>query len=83
MAQIKVKLNSAGIREVLQSAEMEADLRRRAKAIAQAAGGEPDFVGDAEVVGDRVMGFVVTATDEGKRAEAETRALTRALDAGR
>jgi hypothetical protein len=83
MAQIKIDLNDAGIREVLQSAEVQADLRRRAKAIAQAAGGEPDFVGDAEIVGDRVMGFVVTATHEGRRAEAEDRALTRALDAGR
>lgn len=78
-----VRLNSRGVRAVLQSAEVEADLRRRAEAIAAAAGGEPDFEAGAEVVGNRAMAWVVTATPDGKRAEAEDRALTRALDVGR
>lgn len=79
-----VKLNSAGIRQVLRSAEVEADIRRRAEAIKAAAGGDPDdYEAGAEVVGNRVMGWVVTATNEAKVAEATDRALTRALDAGR
>lgn len=83
MANIKVQLNEAGIREMFQSPEMFEYIQRRARAIAEAAGGEPDFVSGAEVVGDRVMGWVTTASHEGRRAEAEERALTRALDAGR
>jgi hypothetical protein len=83
MANVRVKLNSAGIREVLQSDETRADILRRAEAIKAAAGGGDDYEAGAEVVGNRVMGWVVTATDEAKRAEAEDRTLTRALDAGR
>lgn len=83
MAAVRVKLNSAGIRAMLQSDEVRADVLRRAEAIRDAAGGADDFEAGAEAVGNRVMGWVVTATDEGKRAEAESRALTRALDAGR
>lgn len=79
----KVTLNSAAVRKVLQSAEVQADIERRVRAIALRAGGHPDFEYGAEVVGNRVMGYVVTATYEGKKAEAETRALTQALDAGR
>jgi hypothetical protein len=83
MAGVRVVLNSRGIVDVLQSEEVQRDLRRRAEAIANAAGGAPDFEAAVEVVGDRAMGRVWTATTEGKRAEAEDRALTRALDAGR
>jgi len=78
-----VKVNSAGARELLQSAAVQAEIQRRTDAIRDAAGGEPDFVSHVSVVGDRVMGRVVTATVEGMKAEAENRALTRAIDAGR
>lgn len=83
MPTIRIKLNSAGVRAVLQSAGVKADLRRRADAIAAAAGGAPDFESGVSVVGDRAMGYVRTATFEGRMAEARHRALTRALDAGR
>jgi hypothetical protein len=83
MAKVTVKLNSAGIREVLQSDDVRQDILRRAEAIKAAAGGGDDYEAGAEVVGNRVMGWVVTATAEAKRAEAEDRTLTRALDAGR
>lgn len=83
MAKIRIKLDRAGIVKVLQSAEVEKDVSRRTEAIARAAGGAPDFEAHVSVVGDRVMGRVVTATYEGRMAEAKDRALTRALDAGR
>ena len=82
MAKVTVKLNSPGIRAVLQSAEVRADIQRRADAIKAAAGGD-GFEAGAEIVGNRVMGWVVTASPEAKQAEAEDRTLTRALDAGR
>lgn len=79
-----VKLHTAQVRKLLQSAEVQEDILRRAEAIKAAAGGDPDdYEAGAEVVGNRVMGWVVTATEEAKKAEATTRALTRALDAGR
>lgn len=83
MVKVRVELNSRGVVEVLQSEEVQDDLRRRAEAIANAAGGSPDFEHGVDIVGDRAMGRVWTATAAGKRAEAEDRALTRALDAGR
>lgn len=83
MARIRVRLNSRGIQEVLQSREVQDDLARRADAIKNAAGGEPDFESGVSIVGDRAMGYVVTASTEGRLAEAKDRTLTRALDAGR
>lgn len=79
----RLKVNSDGVKALLQSAEVAGELARRGNAIAEAAGGAPDF----EVVNtknrDRAVTFVKTATTKGKKAEAEDRALTRALDAGR
>lgn len=83
MAKIRIKLDRAGIVKVLQSPEVQADAKRRVDAIRDAAGGEPDFESGVSIVGDRAMGYVRTATYEGRRAEARERALTRALDAGR
>lgn len=79
----KVVLNSSAVRKLLQSQDVQDDLKRRADAIAAAAGGAPDFEAGVDVVGDRAMGWVVAATFDGQRAEAEDRTLTRALDAGR
>lgn len=79
----RLKVNSDGVKALLLSQEVAADLARRGNAIAEAAGGSPDF----EVVNtrnrDRSVTFVKTATIAGKKAEAEDRALTRAIDAGR
>lgn len=88
MVQVRIKLNSDGIRALLQGEEVQGDLQRRVDAITDAAGGEPDFEGEVEVVQGssklgRAMGYVRTASTEGRRAEAENRALTRAIDAGR
>jgi len=85
---IRVQINSDTIRKVLQSREMQAEVKRRAEAIADAAGGEPDFEARVEVVGGssklgRAMGYVAAATPAGREAEARDRTLTRAIDAGR
>lgn len=84
----RLKLNSAGIRELLSSDAVQADVGARAEAIAAAAGGQPDFEARVEVVGGssklgRAMGYAVTASEQGRVAEAERRALSRAIDAGR
>lgn len=80
---IRVKMNSAGARAILRSAEVQADTERRGRAIAAAAGGEPDFEVETQVGANRVRTSVRTATQKGREAEANQRALTRALDAGR
>jgi hypothetical protein len=84
MAKItKIKFNSAAYRQLMSSPEAVADLQGRADRIAAAAGGQPDFEAEASVGRDRAHAFVRTATQEGRRREAEDRALSRAIDAGR
>lgn len=60
---------------------VESDLRRRAAAIARAAG--PGMKTDSRLGRNRARASVFTATPEAMRAEASERALTRALGAGR
>jgi hypothetical protein len=81
VTQVKVKLNQAGVRKLLQSHEVQADLGRRARAIARSAG--PGMEVDESVGANRARASVVTATFEARRAEATSRKLTRAIDAGR
>lgn len=82
MAQrIRVQLNRAGVRELLRSSEVRADLERRASAIARAAGDGMET--DSEVGPNRARASVRTATSEAVKAEAEHRSLTSAIDAGR
>lgn len=85
---IRIQLNKAGIISLLQSPEVQADLRARANRIADAAGGATENAGDDFEVDvttnrDRAVAFVRTVTHEARLAEAEDRALTRAIDAGR
>lgn len=77
----KVRLNRKGVRELLRSREVLSDLERRANAIAAAAGEGMEV--DSEVGRNRARASVRTATREAVLAEAQQRALTRALDAGR
>lgn len=81
MAQVRVELNHAGIRQMLQSPEVEAELLRRAKLIAAAAG--PGFEPDSEVGRSRARASVITATFEARLDEARNHTLERAMDAGR
>lgn len=65
---------SAGVREALASA---------GHAIADAAGGEPNFVVVETENASRARVLVITATAEAMTAEATDRRLTTALNAGR
>lgn len=78
---VRVKLNSRAVRDLLRSDAVRADLERRARAIAAAAG--PGFEADSDVGPNRARVSVRTATTEAMQAEASGRALTRAIDAGR
>lgn len=77
----KLKLNPAGVKELLKSSGVLADLADRAGAIADAAG--PGFEADSDVGTNRARASVRTVDYEARKAEAKERALTRAIDAGR
>ena len=77
----RIKLNSKAIRDLLRSREMVADLDDRAKRIASAAG--DGFDSEATQGRTRALASVWTATREAREAEGRSRALTRAIDAGR
>lgn len=81
MAKIRIELDKKGVSELLNSPEVLADLRSRAERIAAAAG--PGMVVDTFKGHDRVHATVRTDTPEAMKAEAENRALTRAIIAGR
>lgn len=81
MADVRVKLNSAGVRALLRSTEVRNDLGRRADKIAAAAG--DGMEAEVSVGSNRARAAVYTATFDAMRAEAEGRALSAALDAGR
>lgn len=78
---IRIKINSAGAQAVLQSSGVAADGAARGARIAAAAG--PGFEVESTTNSDRAVTFVRTATPEAREAEANRRALTRAIDAGR
>lgn len=80
---IRIEMNSRGVVELLQSAEVQAELLRRAEAIQQATGSPEDFDVLPVVGRQRAAVYVSTKTVEGMLAEATDRTLTRALDAGR
>jgi len=77
----RIVLNRKGMRQLLRSPEVLADLERRAERIAARAG---DGMEPSAMVGkNRARASVITATHSARRAEATSRALTRAIDAGR
>lgn len=77
----RVVINRRGVRDLLRSPEIAADLRRRAEAIATAAG--PGHRVEVEVGRNRVRAAVVTESFEAMWAEATRRALSAALGAGK
>ena len=81
MTVVKIKINGAGVKQLLNDPAVVADLEDRGARIAAAAGEGMEI---STVKGkDRSSVFVTTETREAKLAEAEDRALSRAIDAGR
>ena len=90
---IKIVFNSAAVAEILSSDEAQADLHARGTRILDAANAAVPDSDDAFKLSEwvaggssklqRAMASVRTANYEGRRAEAESRVLVRALDAGR
>lgn len=87
----RVKLNSAGVRAILQSPEVAAELMVHAKRIAAAArASAPVETGEyrdsiaafTDLHSDRVVAHVATTAPHGLLVEAHTGNLARALDAG-
>lgn len=83
---IRIELNTAEVRSLLTSPEVQADIARRCAAIAAAAntnrfGGV--FGHDVVVGKSRAHGMVWTDDPDAMLAEAVDRSLTRAIDAGR
>jgi hypothetical protein len=81
MGLTKVKVNKKGVGELLKGKEVQADLERRGRQIAAAAG--PGHEVQTYVGKNRARVTVRTATHAARLAEARTRSLTRAFDAGR
>lgn len=82
---VRIVFNSAGFAQVLQLPALRADIERRTNAIAAAAGdGMEAEVIDANYGGSpRPIGIVSTGTYEARKAEAEGKALSKGIDAGR
>ena len=78
---VRVVVNTAGVRALLQSKEVQDDLLARAQRIAEAAG--EGVVAEVSVGKNRARANVYTSTIEAMEAEASGNALTRAVDAGR
>lgn len=78
---VRIVLNRAGVEELLRSPEVRADLERRARAIAAAAGEGMEV--DSAIGRTRARAMVWTDTPRARLAEATNRTLTRAIDAGR
>lgn len=82
MGTVKVEQNSKAIEAIMRSPEVVAALKRKADAIARAAG--PGFRSEVKQgTKDRARATVWAGTYEARRAQAKDRALTKAIDAGR
>lgn len=80
-SKVRIEFDEKAFRALLRSDEVKADLERRARRIAAAAG--PGHVVDSDTGRNRARAEVVTGTFEAKRGEAVHHNLTRAIDAGR
>ena len=78
---VTIKLNSAGVRQLLHEPGVKADLNARALRVAARAGDGME-VQDADDE-NRARAVVITATAEAMRGEATDRRLTQAIDAAR
>lgn len=83
---VKVRIEhlSDGYKQVLTSDELKRELERRTKAIADAAGdGFEASVFEGKFGGGRWVGMVEAKTSKARRAEAEDKALSKAIGAGK
>lgn len=80
MPNVRVRLNIRGINGVLTSSGVVSDLARRAQKIADAAG--PGFEKSVNPTARTARAYVRTANSEGRRRQAESAVLERALGAG-
>lgn len=78
---VRVKMSSAGSRKVLNSSEVQADLRRRADAIAMAAG--EGYWPSVQAGVNRARASVITADFKAIRDNAKNNTLLKSLDKGR
>lgn len=78
---VRFVLNRAGIRQLLRSAEMQAELKRRAERIATAAG--PGHEVQVVQGRNRARATVRTTTTEAVIAQEQHQNLTHAIGAGR
>lgn len=78
---IRVRLNRSGIRAMLRSEGVQADLLRRAENVARAAG--PGHEASVIPGKNRARASVITVTREAKEAEATRRNLSTSVDAAR
>lgn len=84
MANVRVKIKPSKRRQLTRSAEVQADLQRRADKIRDAAGGEAKgYRSSSQVKAKRVRASVYTANGDAIRDNAGNNSLVRALDAGR
>lgn len=87
MANLRIVLNRKGVKTLLTSDKVLADLVRRANAVAVAADGNSGRGGDHSIesaVGrNRARAAVYTDTFNAMHREADQRTLTRAIDAAR
>lgn len=77
----RLKMKKAGSRQLLTGSAVEDDIRARAEAIAHAAG--DGFEAEVTIGRQRVLGAVRPVTFAAAEAEAKSRVLTKAIDAGR
>jgi hypothetical protein len=81
MANVRIVLNPRAPREIRTSRKVLADLERRGRAIAAAAG--PGHRVESSIGKNRARVAIITDTTDAALSEATNRSLTRALDAGR
>lgn len=78
---VKVRLNRSGVRDLLRSADVRADLERRAARIKAASGS--GYETDSEIGKNRARASVRTADMRSIRDNAKHNTLIRAMDSGR
>lgn len=76
-----IRVNRSGVREIMRSQAVAAELHERGEKIAAAAGEGMEV--ESHIGANRARTIVTTATFEARQAEAKDRRLTKALDAVR